>query len=84
MEALLINAIGTENVINAATSAGVQRVVVLSTDKAAHPVNAMGHRGRQLVHTSFAWVSVAEHMTAVYQWLASPQLHSVPVDVRTD
>jgi UDP-N-acetylglucosamine 4,6-dehydratase/5-epimerase len=42
MEALLTNAIGTENVMNAALDAGVKRVVVLSTDKAAYPINAMG------------------------------------------
>lgn len=42
MEALQTNAIGTENVMNAAIAAGVERVVVLSTDKAAYPVNAMG------------------------------------------
>jgi UDP-glucose 4-epimerase len=42
MEALLTNSVGTENVMNAALAAGVERVVVLSTDKAAYPVNAMG------------------------------------------
>lgn len=42
MEALQTNAIGTENVMNAAVAAGVRRVVVLSTDKAAYPINAMG------------------------------------------
>ena len=42
MEALLTNAVGTENVMNAAITAGVHRVVVLSTDKAAYPINAMG------------------------------------------
>jgi len=42
MEALLTNAIGTENVMNAAMAAGVRRMVVLSTDKAAYPINAMG------------------------------------------
>ena len=42
MEALLTNAMGTENVMNAAIAAGVKRVVVLSTDKAAYPINAMG------------------------------------------
>jgi UDP-N-acetylglucosamine 4,6-dehydratase/5-epimerase len=42
MEALLTNAIGTENVMNAAMAAGVRNVVVLSTDKAAYPINAMG------------------------------------------
>ncbi len=42
MEALLTNALGTENVMNSAGAAGVKNVVVLSTDKAAYPVNAMG------------------------------------------
>ena len=36
------NVIGTENVLNAAAANGVQRVVVLSTDKAVYPINAMG------------------------------------------
>ncbi len=42
MEALLTNSIGTENVMEAAVRAGVKRMVVLSTDKAAYPINAMG------------------------------------------
>ncbi len=42
MEALRTNVMGTENVLNAATAAGVARVVVLSTDKAVYPINAMG------------------------------------------
>ncbi|MBX7234911.1 MAG: polysaccharide biosynthesis protein [Caldilineales bacterium] len=42
MEALLTNAVGAENVMNAAMTAGVSNVVVLSTDKAAYPINAMG------------------------------------------
>lgn len=42
MEAVLTNVIGTENVLNAATDNGVGRVVVLSTDKAVYPINAMG------------------------------------------
>ena len=42
MEALLTNAVGTENVMNAAVAAGAKSVVVLSTDKAAYPINAMG------------------------------------------
>ena len=42
MEALMTNAVGTENVMNAAIAAGVERMVVLSTDKAAYPINAMG------------------------------------------
>ena len=42
MEAVKTNVIGTENVLNAATANGVKRVVVLSTDKAVYPINAMG------------------------------------------
>ena len=42
MEAVRTNVIGTENVFNAAIANGVKRVVLLSTDKAAYAVNAMG------------------------------------------
>ena len=42
MEAVKTNIIGTDNVITSAVDAGVQRVVFLSTDKAAYPINAMG------------------------------------------
>ena len=42
MEAVRTNVIGTENVMNAATFSGVKRVVILSTDKAVYPINAMG------------------------------------------
>jgi len=42
MEALRTNAIGTDNVLQAAINNRVGRVVVLSTDKAAYPINAMG------------------------------------------
>lgn len=42
MEAIKTNILGTENMLNAAIAAGVKRVVVLSTDKAVYPINAMG------------------------------------------
>jgi UDP-glucose 4-epimerase len=42
IEAVRTNTIGTENTLNAAISAGVKRVIVLSTDKAVYPINAMG------------------------------------------
>lgn len=42
MEAVRTNVLGAENVMNAAVACGVKRVVVLSTDKAVYPVNAMG------------------------------------------
>jgi len=42
MQAVRTNVIGTENVLDSATEHGVKNVVVLSTDKAAYPINAMG------------------------------------------
>lgn len=42
LEAVKTNVFGTENVLEAAISNGVQRVIVLSTDKAVYPINAMG------------------------------------------
>lgn len=42
MEAVRTNVEGTDNVLHAAVAAGVQKVVCLSTDKAAYPINAMG------------------------------------------
>ncbi|MGZ4955641.1 MAG: polysaccharide biosynthesis protein [Methylobacter sp.] len=42
MEAVRTNVIGTEHVMDAATANGVKRVILLSTDKAVYPINAMG------------------------------------------
>ena len=42
LEAVKTNVFGTENVLEAAIQCGVKRVVVLSTDKAVYPINAMG------------------------------------------
>lgn len=42
LEAVRTNVLGAANVLSAAIDAGVRNVVVLSTDKAAYPVNAMG------------------------------------------
>lgn len=42
IQAVQTNVLGTENVLNAAITSGVKRVVCLSTDKAAYPINAMG------------------------------------------
>ena len=42
IEAVKTNVLGTENVLTAAIEAGVRKVICLSTDKAAYPVNAMG------------------------------------------
>jgi len=42
LEAVRTNVLGSENVMEAAISRGVKRVVMLSTDKAVYPINAMG------------------------------------------
>ena len=42
MEAVRTNILGTDNVLTAAIDEGVKKVVCLSTDKAAYPINAMG------------------------------------------
>ena len=42
IQAVQTNVLGTENMLNAAIRSGVKRVIVLSTDKAVYPINAMG------------------------------------------
>ncbi len=42
LEAIRTNSLGAENVMNAAMSCGVKNMIVLSTDKAVYPINAMG------------------------------------------
>ncbi|MFM1896549.1 MAG: hypothetical protein RLZZ385_1623 [Pseudomonadota bacterium] len=42
LEAVKTNILGTENVLEAAITSGVKRVIALSTDKAVYPINAMG------------------------------------------
>ncbi|MGF2164893.1 polysaccharide biosynthesis protein [Enterococcus avium] len=42
IEAVKTNILGTENILSAAVEAGVKKVICLSTDKAAYPINAMG------------------------------------------
>ena len=42
LEAIKTNILGAENVMNSAVANGVERVVVLSTDKSVYPINAMG------------------------------------------
>lgn len=42
MEAVKTNVMGTDNVVTAAVEMGVKKVICLSTDKAAYPINAMG------------------------------------------
>jgi UDP-N-acetylglucosamine 4,6-dehydratase len=54
LEAAKTNVFGTDNVLDAAIAAGVKRVVVLSTDKAAYPINAMGLTKALMEKVTFA------------------------------
>ncbi len=59
MEAVHTNIEGTENVLRAAINAGVKRVVCLSTDKAAYPINAMGISKAMMERVIYANARVA-------------------------
>lgn len=59
MEAVRTNVEGTDNMLHAAIEAGVKRVVCLSTDKAAYPINAMGISKAMMEHVIMANARVA-------------------------
>ena len=59
MQAVQTNVIGTDNVLHAAVNAGVKRVVCLSTDKAAYPINAMGISKAMMERVIYANARVA-------------------------
>lgn len=59
MQAVKTNVEGTDNLLHAAINAGVKRVVCLSTDKAAYPINAMGISKAMMEHVIFANARVA-------------------------
>lgn len=59
MQAVKTNVEGTDNVLHAAIDARVKRVVCLSTDKAAYPINAMGISKAMMEHVIFANARVA-------------------------
>ena len=59
MQAVKTNVEGTDNVLHAAIDAGVKKVVCLSTDKAAYPINAMGISKAMMEHVIYANARVA-------------------------
>ncbi len=59
MEAVRTNVIGTDNMLHAAMECGVKRVVCLSTDKAAYPINSMGISKAMMEHVVYANARVA-------------------------
>jgi UDP-N-acetylglucosamine 4,6-dehydratase/5-epimerase len=65
IEALRTNALGTENVLNAAIQSGVGKVSVLSTDKAVYPINAMGISKAMMEKLAIAKSRVAGARTTI-------------------
>jgi UDP-N-acetylglucosamine 4,6-dehydratase/5-epimerase len=65
IEALRTNAMGTHNVLTQATAAGVKRVVVLSTDKAVYPINAMGISKAMMEKIAIAQSRVSGQRTVI-------------------
>lgn len=59
MQAVQTNVVGTDNMLHAAINSGVKRVVCLSTDKAAYPINAMGISKAMMEHVVYANARVA-------------------------
>jgi len=65
IEAVRTNVLGAENVLNAAIAAGVKRVIVLSTDKAVYPINAMGISKAMMEKIAVAKSRVANQHTVI-------------------
>lgn len=65
MEAVRTNAVGTDNVLKAAIAKGVKRAIVLSTDKAVYPINAMGISKAMMEKIAVAKSRVAEGKTTI-------------------
>lgn len=65
MEAVKTNVIGTDNVLHAAIEEGVERVVCLSTDKAAYPINAMGKSKAMMESIVYANARVGAGRTTI-------------------
>lgn len=66
MQAVKTNIMGTENVLNAAIAAGVKKVICLSTDKAAYPINAMGMSKAMMEKVAIAkGRNLSEHETII-------------------
>lgn len=60
MEAVKTNIIGTDNVLEVAIKSNVKKVVCLSTDKAAYPINAMGISKAMMEKTYIAKARIAQ------------------------
>jgi UDP-N-acetylglucosamine 4,6-dehydratase len=65
IEAVRTNVLGAENLLNAAIAARVRRVIVLSTDKAVYPINAMGISKAMMEKLAVAKSRVAGQATVI-------------------
>ncbi|MDE8332119.1 polysaccharide biosynthesis protein [Erysipelothrix rhusiopathiae] len=65
IEAVKTNIMGTDNVLEVAINAGVKKIVCLSTDKAAYPINAMGISKAMMEKTFIAKARVAKETGTV-------------------
>jgi UDP-glucose 4-epimerase len=65
IEAVRTNVLGAENLLNAAIAAKVKRVIVLSTDKAVYPINAMGISKAMMEKLAVAKSRVAAETTVI-------------------
>ena len=65
IEAVRTNVLGAHNVLEAAERNGVQKLVVLSTDKAVYPINAMGQTKAMMEKLTFAR-AIAPHTEGTY------------------
>lgn len=65
LEAVRTNVLGAESLLNAAIAAAVQRVIVLSTDKAVYPINAMGISKAMMEKLAVAKSRVAAGTTVI-------------------
>jgi UDP-N-acetylglucosamine 4,6-dehydratase/5-epimerase len=65
IEAVRTNVLGAENLLNAAIAARVKRVIVLSTDKAVYPINAMGISKAMMEKLAVAKSRVAGQTTVI-------------------
>jgi UDP-N-acetylglucosamine 4,6-dehydratase/5-epimerase len=65
IEAVRTNVLGGENVLNAAIASGVKRAIVLSTDKAVYPINAMGISKAMMEKLAVAKSRIAGRTTVI-------------------
>ena len=66
IEAVKTNVIGTENVLKVSAASGVRRVVVLSTDKAVYPINAMGISKAMAEKVMIAAARMQQHCETIF------------------